>query len=193
MASPMTFKSKIIAGFGIALVILILVGALSFRGMVRNGEDRVWVTHTYLVLEKLDGVLANLVDAETGQRGYILTGEESYLEPYNDGIKHVHENVKELREMTADNPGQQRAIDRLEPLIVARLLTAQDRISIRRGKGLEAGIEGIRTSPGKQQMDQIRAQIAEMKLEEDRLLKLRSEEANASSRTTSGLYQLIVY
>jgi CHASE3 domain sensor protein len=65
----MTFKRKIIAGFGTALAILILVGVVSFRTMVQNGEDKVWVTHTYIVLEKLDAVLTNLIDAETGQRG----------------------------------------------------------------------------------------------------------------------------
>jgi signal transduction histidine kinase len=180
---PMTFKRKIIAGFGTALAILILVGVVAFRTMVQNGEDRVWVIHTYLVLQKLDVVLANNVDVETGQRGYILTGEESYLVPYNDGVKRVQENLKELRELTADNPTQQRAMDLLDALVAARLVSASERVSIRREKGLEAGIEAIRTGPGKQQMDEIRTRIGEMKLEEERLLRLRSEEADASSRT----------
>jgi signal transduction histidine kinase len=180
---PMTFKRKIIAGFGTALAILIGVGVLSFQTMLQNGEDRTWVTHTYLVLQKLDAVLANSVDVETGQRGYILTGEESYLAPYNEGLKGVQENLKELRELTADNSIQQRAMDLLEPMIAARLATANERVSIRREKGLEAGIEAIRNGPGKQEMDEIRTQVGKMKLEEDRLLNLRSEEANASLRT----------
>jgi signal transduction histidine kinase len=179
----MTFKSKIIAGFGAALAILILVGVVSFRTMVQNGEDRAWVTHTYLVLQKLDAVLANTVDVETGQRGYILTGEESYLVPYNDGLKRVQENLKQLRELTAENSTQQRAMDLLKPLVAARLVTANERVAIRREKGLEAGIEALRNGPGERQMDEIRMQIGEMRLEEDRLLKLRSEEADASSRT----------
>jgi len=180
---PMTFKSKIIAGFGTALVILTGVEVLSFRSMVQNGEDRAWVTHTYLVLQKLDAVLANNVDVETGQRGYILTGEELYLEPYNEGLKRVQENLKELRELTSDNSTQQRAMALLEPLIAARLATAKERVSIRREKGMEAAIEAIRTGPGQQEMDEIRAQVVEMKLGEDRLLKLRSEDADATSRT----------
>src|SRR4029077_17818823 len=114
---PMTFKSKITAGFGTALVILIGVGVVSFRSMVRNGEDRVWVTHTYIESGKVDAVLTNLLDAETGQRGYLLTGEKSYLEPYNNARMHVNQNVAELRTLTADNPIQQRALDQLEPTI----------------------------------------------------------------------------
>jgi signal transduction histidine kinase len=179
----MTFKSKITAGFGTALVIVIGVGILSFRTMVQNGEDRVWVTHTYVVLVKLDAVLANLLDAETGQRGYIITGEESYLRPYNNGLEHAHQNVSELRELTADNPIQQHSLDHLEPLIETKLSELQDRIEIRNRSGLEAAVQGVRAGSGKLHMDQIRVQIAEMKLEEDRLLKLRSEEATASSRT----------
>ena len=65
----MTFKNKIIMGFGAALAILILVSVVSFMSLIQSGEDRAWVTHTYIVLEKLDAVLTNLIDAETGQRG----------------------------------------------------------------------------------------------------------------------------
>src|SRR3984893_19600515 len=74
---PMAFKKKIIAGFGTALAILILVGVVSYRTMVQNGEDRLWVTHTYLVLQKRDSVLANSVDVETSRDGPILYREDS--------------------------------------------------------------------------------------------------------------------
>ena len=127
----MTFKNKIIAGLGTALVILILLGALSYFSMIRNGEDRVWETHTHLVLEKLDAVLANLLNAETGQRGFLLTGGVSYLEPHNDPLEHVHQNVKELRNLTADNPAQQYSLDLGEPLIATRLAELQPRVGIR--------------------------------------------------------------
>src|ERR1700688_1471373 len=112
----MTFKNKVAAGFGTALAILILVGVLSYRSMVQSDEDRQWVTHTHLVKEKLDAVLTNMLDVETGARGYILTGEGSYLEPYNHALDQVRQNLKDVRELTVDNPVQQRALDRLEPM-----------------------------------------------------------------------------
>jgi signal transduction histidine kinase len=180
----MTFKNKIIAGFGAALVILVLVGVLSFRRMVRNSEDRVWVTHTHLVREKLDMVLDNLQDAETGERGYVVTGEEIYLDPYKDALEHVAQNMMELRELTADDPTQQLALGRLGPLIEVKLSEFQNRNEIRQQFGLVAAAKDLREGPGKLHMDQVRAQIAEMKLRENVLLKQRSEEADASSRAT---------
>ncbi len=82
----MTFKNKISAGFGAALATLIFVGVLSYRSMVQNDADLQWVTHTHIVKEKLDAVLDNLLDIETGERGYIITGEGSYLEPYKEAL-----------------------------------------------------------------------------------------------------------
>ena len=102
----MTFKNKVLAGFGTALAILILVGVLSYRNMVQSDEDRRWVTHTHQVLEKMDAVVTDLLNAETGERGFILTGEASFLEPYNEAFAHVYGDVKELRRLTSDNPVQ---------------------------------------------------------------------------------------
>jgi signal transduction histidine kinase len=178
------FKSKIAAGFGIGLAILIFVGVLSFRGMIQDGEDRTWVTHTHLVLEKLDAVLTDLLDAETGQRGYIITGEDTYLEPYNDARQHVHQDVADLRALTSDNPIQQRAMDRLEPLVETMLSALQERIEIRRQNGLVAAAEEVRRGSVKLHMDEIRNVFGEMRQEENGLLKTRSTEADASSRTT---------
>jgi len=178
----MTFKNKITIGFGAALTILILVSVVSFMSLSQNGNDRAWVTHTYVVLEKLDAVLTNLIDAETGQRGYIITGEVSYLEPYNNARAHVYQNLAELRTLTADNTNQQRALDLLEPATATMLSTLQERIDIRDREGLAAAAELVRTGSAKLHMDEIRALIAGMRLEENGLLKSRSEEADASLR-----------
>ena len=181
--SSVTFKNKVIAGFGAGLAILVLVGFVSIRTMIQNGEDRVWVTHTHLVLEKIDAVLADMVDAETGERGYILTGEQSYLEPYADARAHVFQNVEELRALTADNPIQQHALNQLEPLIATDLLTLQARIEIRDRSGLAAAAKEFREGPSKLRMDEIRGVIKEMRSTENVLLKSRSEEAERNSRT----------
>jgi CHASE3 domain sensor protein len=180
----MTFKNKIIMGFGAALAILILVSVVSFMSLIRSGEDRAWVTHTYIVLEKLDAVLTNLIDAETGQRGYIITGEISYLEPYNDARAHVNQNLAELRALTADNPTQRHALDLLEPATATMLSMLHDRIGIRDRDGLPSAAEESHWGSDKLHMDEIRALISGMRLEENRLLKSRSEEADASLRKT---------
>lgn len=180
----MTFKSKVIAGFGIALAILIFTGVLSYRSMVRYDGDRQWVTHTHRVLEQVDAVVADLLNAETGERGFILTGETSFLGPYTGAIAHVYEDVAELRRLTSDNPTQRQAMDRMEPLISERLNMLRDRIEVRRKEGLVPGAEIVRQGAGKQYMDEIRVQLDGMKQEENRLLILRTEEAVRSSRNT---------
>ena len=180
----MSFKNKVIAGFGSALAILIFVGILSYRSILRNEDDKVWVTHTHLVLEQVDAVMVDLLNAETGERGYILTGETSFLEPYDYGIEHIAAHLKELRELTVDNPVQQARLARVEPLISERLTMLHDRIEARKQQGLISGAEIVRQGPGKQHMDRIRAELADMTQEENGLLKLRSEESTKSSRTT---------
>jgi signal transduction histidine kinase len=178
----MTFKAKLGAGVAAAAAVLLLVAVLSYLSLARNVADRRWVTHTQLVLQTVDDVLISLIDAETGQRGYIITGDASYLEPYETSLGQMHENIKKVRELTADNPNQQRSLERLQPLIATRLVELQDRIQLRRRKGLEAGIAAVSEGSGKRTMDQIRTAIAGTKAEENRLLVQRSEELEASSR-----------
>jgi len=76
--------------------------------------------HTIEVQEHLVHILSNLSDAETGQRGYLLTGELKYLEPYNSGIFLVNEEVAKVKRLTEDNPNQQTRIANLELLIEAK-------------------------------------------------------------------------
>jgi signal transduction histidine kinase len=177
----MTFRSRLIAGVSTALVTMIFIGALTFRTIARSREDIGWVTHTHLVLEALDAVSANMTDAETGQRGFLLTGQEAYLEPYNDALNRVQESIRVLRALTSDNPAQQRNLDRLEPVVALKLAELQFRLEIRKRDGLNAAAEAVRDGSGRLHMNQIRAVIADMKHEERRLLVARTQEAIASS------------
>lgn len=160
---------------------MIFIGVLTYRTITRNRDDIHRVTHTHLVMEQLDVLSTNLADAETGQRGFILTGEEPYLQPYDDALGHVQEQAKSLRELTADNPFEQHNLDRLEPVVAVKLAELQDRIEIRKRDGLEAAVNALRDGSGRLHMDQIRSIVADMKNEEHRLLADRAREAAASS------------
>src|SRR5258708_37196371 len=116
-----TFGRKIAAGFALAFLLLAVIGAVAYRSIIALTSTSQLVTHTHQVLEHIAEVLSLLKDAETGQRGYIITGEEAFLEPYQGGTSNVHAVVKEIRELTADNPNQQKRIDEAEPLIAAKL------------------------------------------------------------------------
>ncbi|HXC31970.1 MAG TPA: CHASE3 domain-containing protein [Verrucomicrobiae bacterium] len=180
----MTFKHKLTAGFGSALVVLVLVGSLAYRSILKGEEDRQWVMHTHEVLETLDDVLTNLLDVESGVRGYILTGEKSLLSPYAAAVGQVAQNMKKVRTLTADNPVQQKSLDLLEPLIAKRLQRAEFMIDLRSREGLAAAADPPQLGMGKELVDQIRNKLGIMKDEEDRLLALRVLAANSSSRDT---------
>jgi signal transduction histidine kinase len=177
----MTNISKGIAAS--ALIILLGIGALSFRSTIRDEKDRDWVTHTQLVIEELQAILVDINRVETSQRGYILTGEERYAKPVESALAQVHQEIKEFRELTADNPRQKEAIERLEPLIAARIAGLLERMEIRRRGGLAAGARAVATGDnGEDLMNEIRGQIGAMRGTEDQLLGGRQRAAAASAR-----------
>jgi signal transduction histidine kinase len=146
----MPFSSKAIAAC--ALVILISIGMLSYQSTIREGEDRGWVTHTHLVVEKLQTVLIDINRAETGRRAHLLTGQDGDLEQYKAGINQVRQDIGEVRGLTSDNPRQQEAIRRLEATV------------------------------GKELIDEVRMQIGEMRTAEEQLLARRLETAAVGTR-----------
>ena len=111
-------------GFGLAVVVFVFVGAISFWSTKQLVSASEWRKHTYEVLRNLDDLLSSLTDVETGERGYALTGEETYLEPYQHGSERVDQCLKEVRRLTLDNPKQQRRIQTLEPIVKSRLALA---------------------------------------------------------------------
>jgi methyl-accepting chemotaxis protein len=177
---------KIGTGFGLALAILVAIGTVSYRSTEKLTETAEWVTHTHQVLEALESVFSTMKDAETGQRGYVLTGEESYLEPYTAANASINQKIGTLRDLTKDNPDQQRQIDLLEPLVERKLSELQETIDARRdkSKGFDAALQIVLTGRGKTTMDEIRKKLDEMRGEENTLLKLRSDEAQASAQNT---------
>ena len=177
----MTFTSKAIAVS--AFTMLLCIGILSYRSTVRDEEDRGWVTHTHLVTEKLQAILMDVTQAETGQRGYILTGQEKDLVPYRAGLAQVARDMSDFRNLTSDNPKQQEAIRLLDPLVTARLAGLEGRLYLGRSGGLAGGAEAAaKLNSGEGLMDEVRARISEMRQTEDQLLVSRLNAAAAGGR-----------
>jgi methyl-accepting chemotaxis protein len=185
-----TFGRKIAAGFALAFLLLLGIGAVAYRSIGSLTNVSQLVTHTHQVLEHVAEVLSLLKDAETGQRGYIITGDENFLEPYQTGITGVHTLVKELRELTADNQNQQKRIDQIEPLIAAKLDELKQTIDLRRKGNFEEATKIVRGGEGKRTMDSLRLVLAQMDREERDLLKQRADEVGA---TASGAKSTIIF
>jgi methyl-accepting chemotaxis protein len=181
----LSIGAKILVGFGLALVMLLVIAATSYRSTTKLIDNAEWVVHTHRVLESLENVLAQITNAETGQRGYLLTGRESYLEPYHAAAKALDTRLDELRHMTADNLEHQRSLDLLAPLVATKLNELQDTIALRKENKPEAALEIVLSDRGKTLMNDIRRHIGQMESEENRLLKLRGEESKASAEATT--------
>jgi methyl-accepting chemotaxis protein len=181
---------KIGGGFVLALLILLFIGGTAYHSTsLLIGNSR-WVAHSDQVVINLERLLSLLLDAETGQRGFVLTGADRYLAPYNDAVPRVQDAVNQLRELTVDNANQQRRIEALRPLVSAKLAELQETIDLRRQKGLDAAISMVLTDKGKKTMDDIRGVMGDMEGEERQLLRERQAESEASAQNTR--YTIVV-
>jgi len=187
MIDNWTFGRKIAGGFALALVLLIAIGAVSYRSFAKLTTTAEWVTHTHQVLEHISGLYGQLKDAETGQRGYVITGDEAFLEPYQTGSASVANVLKELRQLTADNPNQQKRLDAAEPLIAAKLAELKETIDLRRKGDLDATVKIVKGGEGKRYMDQLRRTLDEMDNEERGLLAQRAEEAETATHSAQSV------
>ncbi len=180
----MTIGKKISTGFGFALAVLIVVGATAYycvTGLIANNRA---VVHSDMVIGELEQLLSSVRDAETGQRGFVLTGQPEYLEPYNGASDRIDRALKEARQLTADNPAHQHRLDKIEPLIAAKLKELAQTIDERNVKGFEVALATVKEGRGKAMMDQTRKIINEMQAEERELLNSRTNEAESGAGRT---------
>lgn len=188
MQRSWTIGRQIMIGFLLPVLLFISLGTFVYETSQQQIETSQQVTHTHAVLTGLSNLLSAMQDAEIGQRGFILTGAEVFLEPYQSGTQMIGHEVDEVRKLTADNPLQQRRLDLLQPLIRDKLAQLAETIAARRGQGLDP-IDGLSThARGKQIMDDIRKIVREMVAHESELLSRRDREAQqAADRLTSTL------
>jgi methyl-accepting chemotaxis protein len=169
-----TVQTRLIIGFTLAAILIVVLGTVSYqttRTLVRNAES---VDHTHQVIEALDTIRSLLKDAETGQRGFVLTGAEDFLEPYNAATVAVFESVQHVTDLTSDNASQQRRIAEASPLIQAKLDELSTTIHLRRTEGFDSAIKIVLDRSGKHIMDELRLVLGDMTREEARLLRQRS-------------------
>ena len=134
------------------------------------------------VIGVIDDLQIGMRDVETGQRGYLLTGEDAYLAPYTAALGRVSALVAQLREMTADNPVQQERLRTLAPLVQQKLAELARTVDLRRNGGLEAAIGIVRGGSGRDFMERIKATLALMA--DDERAQRAERMASAEGRST---------
>ena len=163
--------------FGSAILTLLVVGAVSYRGIVASSESDRWVRHTHEVLESLADLRNATRSIESSSRGFVLTGRESYLESYRASITGEEQDQLTIRSLTADNPAQQRQLSALTRLAAEKIQFSEMVMGLRRSQGLEAAADAIRAEAGLRIMDQFQGTVRQMQDEELRLLAQRNAEA----------------
>jgi CHASE3 domain sensor protein len=175
--------------FGIALLILILIGIMSFRASRQAEEYDNLVSHTYTVIEKMDSLLLNLGDAESMQRGLIITSDRNYAIAYDSIVKNFPVRISQLRQLTLDNPSQTIRLDSIEQMVDEKVEWMDTSIQVLNKYGREAAISKLKTGTGWTIMHSIRQLVYEAQVEEKDLLKERKE---FKKEYTSNLYVIFL-
>jgi CHASE3 domain sensor protein len=178
------------------LVPLVLIGIPAFLAFHAEGEVKrsfQWVTHTLEVDRTVQSPVNSLVDAETGQRGFLLTARAVYLEPYEAGRARIAQQLAEVRKLTADNAAQQARLDQLAPLIDDRLAVLAETIALENRGERDAALQLVNSDRGKNTMDKIRGVLREMADDEHRLLWIRQDQlSKQAGRSTNLLFLLLM-
>lgn len=175
-------KYKLALGFIFALSLFAINGAFSYYNTQRLIRNQQWVSHTHEVLNEIESTLSLVKDAETGTRGFVITGKEEYLEPYNSAVREIEGNLAPLAKLVSDNPGQTLRVKNLHQMITDRLAICKEVIQKRREGGFANAQSLILIGEGKREMDNIRKLVSTMKDEEQTLLEIRATESASSAR-----------
>jgi PAS domain S-box-containing protein len=164
---------------GLVAAVLIISAGLTYRNTNQLNEDAGSVAHSHLVLDLCSDLMLAVVDTETAERGFIITGEEAFLEPYHAALNRIDGLMASLKEETKDNATQRLRLTELESKVSIRLNWLKEGINRRRLNEKDAQAI-VRSRQGKSQMDEIRSLVAEMEGEEQELLVQRNRKSTSA-------------
>lgn len=181
---------KLYVGFGMLLAVLITLSTLSYYNFSKQGAATDMNDHTYTVLLEQQAVLESMINMETGQRGFSLTGDDKSLEPFTDGAVNFSEYFNKLKELTSDNPAQQELLTKLKTVQQEWQTIAEESIEQRRevlsGNGtMDDVVRNEQAAKGKAAFDEFRAILSESESMELALLEQRAKDSEALTVTTN--------
>ncbi|MEO6564830.1 MAG: CHASE3 domain-containing protein [Casimicrobiaceae bacterium] len=165
MKSPVPLKIVVPLVMGIVVTLAIAVYAeLSYRSLESANRQ---MAAAVIMQSTLHETLALVIDAETGQRGHMLSGKEEYLEPYNRALPRLDEAFSRLRELLVVNGSlaQRESVGRFQGLVGKKLAELEATLTLFRAEGAEPALKLMNTGIGRRTMDQIRAEVDEMALQ----------------------------
>ena len=182
------FVRLLMAGVGILIAIMTIMGLASRSAMNDLAEANRWVVHTERVMADFATLEKLLVDAETGQRGFLFTRKNEFLEPYDNATKLISADVAELLTLVQDNPEQVRRIQVIETLAMEKMNELGETITLARANREEELMQLVVSGKGKAIMDEIRQKVEEAKRIENQLLAARQGEVEQIQNNTNRLF-----
>jgi signal transduction histidine kinase/CheY-like chemotaxis protein/CHASE3 domain sensor protein len=174
---------RITFGLAVAILFFLVSGWIAYANISVLRDDTDKIQHSHAVIASLDELLSTVQDAETGQRGYLLTGNDKYLAPYEDALARVTPELATIADLTRDNESQQLRIATLRRHIDAKLAELKQTVDLRQHTSAEAALAIVNSDRGKTEMDAVRAELDLMQQEEARLRQVRIDEMTAAYRT----------
>src|ERR1019366_718461 len=169
-----TKRFGVVTGFALMLLLLLANGLVLRRQLAKQVAIQTWVAHTRQVMQELAETESLLKGAETGQRGFLYTGDEKYLAPYKNATREIGQHLDDLQRLTADNSVQQARVAALRELSGEKLRELAHTISLFRSGDAAEARAIVLSDSGLLIMNDIHRNISEMGAEEDRLESLRS-------------------
>ncbi len=177
-----SIKLASIVGIVIMLAVLATVGLYGLAQLNKLSEVRNSLRNSQAVISKIRYLFDLMKDAETGQRGFLITNDERYLAPYYNALDNVNRCLDQLRQLTAHDLAQHKDILTLETPIHNKIAELKETIDLRRTKGFDAARDAVLTDRGKNEMDKIRHSFAEVYQREYEQLVLNQQEQDLRAR-----------
>ncbi len=177
LAKSLTLYAREAIALLFALAVVLLVALLSYRGWTAFERYADQLVIAQALSAGTTEFLIEITNAETGQRGYLLTGNDSYLEPYYQAVAKIPDLFRSLERATKKRPDQARRLESLKPIIDEQLQELARTIELRRTKGLSAALAVVRTNRGRLLMAQVRKICSEIRAVANARLRLAFAEA----------------
>jgi CheY-like chemotaxis protein/signal transduction histidine kinase/CHASE3 domain sensor protein len=188
----LTLNQKILAGLIGCTIVLAVVTFFSFRNSEKFIDTNKWVNHTHEVLYELDQTLLGSVDAETGTRGYVITGNEGFLDPYYSGIKSLVAHLDKTQKLTEDNPEQQKNLEDLRAAVNNSLAFRKEMVEARK-KDFDLALKLVLSGRDKQGQDEIRRIVFKCKEIEQNLLTIRNAASESDTKGFNMVFLLLIF
>ena len=186
---PLRFSTerKAYVAFAFGFVSLIVIGFLSYLSVRGQDDDALWTKHSESMIKSMCALALCASDAENAQRGYIITGDESYLASYHEARRSLEIEIKTLQKLAADNDAQIVRVNELADLVTKRMTLLNESAELWRSQGFVAAQRKIAMGTGRQLRDRFRTLANEMEAAENVLLQQELTRAGHSSGVTKSI------